>query len=78
MKRQFQLLRFFTPLLKPYRTKLVFAFIALSIAAGAILFTGLFIRDLIDKGFAAGNDSTLNQALLTFICLSFVLAIAAY
>lgn len=78
MRRQFQLFRYFSPLLKPYRFKLAIAFFALSLAASAVLYTGSFIRHLVDDGFAAGNTQFLNTALITLICLSLVLAIAAY
>lgn len=78
MKRQFQLLRYFSPLLKPYRFKLAIAFFALSLAAGSVLYTGSFIRHLVDEGFSAGNPQFLNTAFWTLIALSLILAIAAY
>ncbi len=78
MKHNFQLFRYFVPLMRPYRLRLSLAFLALSIAASAILYVGAFIRRLVDEGFSAENGAFLNQALFVLIGLSVILALAAY
>jgi ATP-binding cassette subfamily B protein len=61
--------------LRPYRLAIVGALIALIIAAGTVMTMGQGLRLLIDRGF---RTELLDQALLVFLVVIFVLALASY
>ena len=59
------------PYLQKYKLLMIGAVLALSIAATTVLFMGWGLRNLVDHGFADGNVSFLNNALMTlFISLT--------
>jgi ATP-binding cassette subfamily B protein len=71
-------LRVLQPLLgylKPYWLAVVGALIALIIAAGTVMTMGQGLRVLIDRGF---RGELLDQALLVFLAVIVVLALASY
>ena len=65
-------------LLRPYRLRIVFAFIALLVAAVSVLLIGQGLRQVIDKGFVAGSAQWLNYALLGTLVVILVMAVATY
>ncbi len=65
-------------LLRPYRLRIVFAFIALLVAAMSVLLIGQGLRQVIDKGFVAGSAQWLNYALLGTLVVILVMAVATY
>jgi ATP-binding cassette subfamily B protein len=72
-----QLLQLFA-YLKPYRLRLVGASVALVIAAGTVLALGQGLKFLVDKGFAKGDASLLDQAVLILLGVVALLAVATY
>jgi ATP-binding cassette subfamily B protein len=56
-------LRHLFSFLRPYRTRLVLALLALFVAAGAVLAFGIVIRDVVDRGIGSGSGEMLNQSL---------------
>ncbi len=67
-----------TSLLRPYRRRMVFAGIALVVAAGAMLGVGQGLRAVIDRGFAAGDPAWLDRALLAMFGIIALLATATW
>ncbi len=57
-------LRLMLPYLRPYRLRVIGAWIAMGIAAALLLGIGQGLRHLIDSGFAAGGEQSLDQAAL--------------
>jgi len=64
--------------LLPYRLRVVWAILALLVAAGCVLAFGQGLRSVIDTGFASADPSVLDRALVGVIVLSIVLAVATY
>jgi ATP-binding cassette, subfamily B, bacterial len=64
--------------LKPYRRHVVFAVVALIVAAGTTLAFGSGLRWLIDEGFARADARRLDQALLLMLGVVAILAGATY
>lgn len=62
--------------LKPYKAKVVMAFIALFLTAISILIFGKVARFFIDHGLE--NKNNLNNFLLIFVFLVFILAVSGY
>ena len=71
-------LRLLIPYLRPYRLRVLGAWMALAIAAGLLLTVGQGLRHLIDGGFAAGSASQLNQAAAVMALVVALLAVATY
>ena len=67
-----------TALLKPYKTIIVIAMLSLLVAAGGVLLLGQGLRAVIDQGLAPADPQQLNQAMLGFIAVVLVMAIATY
>jgi ATP-binding cassette subfamily B protein len=65
-------------LLRPYRLRIVFALIALVIAAACVLLIGQGLKQVIDKGFVAGSPELLNYALLGLLGVILVMSVATY
>lgn len=59
------------PYLRPYRLRVIGAWIAMAIAASLLLGIGQGLKHLIDTGFSAGGEASLDQAALL---LAFVVA----
>lgn len=62
----------------PYSHVVLLTFLALSLAAGTVLFVGQGLRDLIDQGFAHSNPTYLNQTLVSLLILVGALSIASF
>ncbi|MEO3432904.1 ABC transporter transmembrane domain-containing protein [Inquilinus sp. CAU 1745] len=71
-------LRRILPYLAPYKAAVAGAVVALSVAAGTVLGLGAGLRLLVDRGFAAGDASLLNGALLVLLGVIVVLAASSY
>ena len=65
-------------LLRPYRLRILFAFLALVVAAASVLLIGQGLRQVIDKGFVAGSAEWLNYALLGTLAVILVMSVATY
>ncbi|UYG09019.1 ABC transporter ATP-binding protein/permease [Halomonas sp. M4R1S46] len=61
-------------LLRPYRSRLLLAGLALLVAAGCVLLLGQGLRLVIDQGFLARDARQLNQILMGMIAVVAVLA----
>ena len=64
--------------LKPYRSAVAGALVALVIAAATVMAMGQGMRALIDRGFRGGDEQLLDQALLALLVVIVVLAMASY
>ncbi|KAB2637749.1 MAG: ATP-binding cassette domain-containing protein, partial [Verrucomicrobia bacterium] len=65
-------------LLRPYRSRVIIASIALIVAAAAMLGVGQGLRAVIDKGFAAGDAGWLDRTLAAMFGVIAILAAATY
>jgi ATP-binding cassette subfamily B protein len=77
-KRELGELRRLGQFLRPYRLAVTGALVALTVAAGTVLAIGQGVRRLVDDGFAAGDISLLNHALVALLVVVMVLAGATY
>ena len=77
-QRDLRVLRPLLGYLKPYRTAVAGALIALIIAAATVMAMGQGLRALIDRGFRGGDEQLLDQALLVLLAVIVVLALASY
>ena len=68
------LLRF----VRPYRTVVIGALIALSVSAAAVLAMGVGLRLLVDQGLGGDNIGLLNEALIYLIGMVVLLAVATF
>ena len=64
--------------LRPYRRQVVYAVIALIVAAGAVLAVGQGLRGVIDRGFSAGDPAELDRTLALMLGVVAVMAGATY
>ncbi|HVO87941.1 MAG TPA: ABC transporter transmembrane domain-containing protein [Casimicrobiaceae bacterium] len=64
--------------LRPYRQQVVYAAIALIVAAGAVLAVGQGLKFVVDRGFAAGDASELDRTLGVMLGVVVVMAVATY
>jgi ATP-binding cassette subfamily B protein len=64
--------------LAPYKARLGLALVALLVTTGASLALGQGLRLLVDKGFAAGDSSALDAALIGLVGLSIVLSLGTF
>jgi ATP-binding cassette subfamily B protein len=65
-------------MLKPYRRRVLYAGLALVIAAAAMLAVGQGLRAVIDRGFAAGDPAWLDRTLAAMFGVIVVLAAATH
>jgi ATP-binding cassette subfamily B protein len=63
---------------RPYRARMAVAMLALAVAAGAMLFIGQGLKQVIDRGFTAADASQLDNALLSMLVLISVLGLATF
>ena len=61
-------------LLAPYRARLTIAALALLVASASVLLLGQGLRQVIDQGFLAGDNTRLNQTLAVMLGVVSVLA----
>lgn len=77
-KARIGLLRPALGFLRPYRWRVVAASLALIFTAGVSLAMGQGLRYLVDHGFASGSAEQLNQAVMVFMGVVFLLAIGSF
>lgn len=77
-RAQIGALRGLLPYLSPYKSAIVGALIALTIAASAVLIMGVGLRSLVDEGFSGGNAGLLDDALIGLLVVIIVLTGATY
>jgi ATP-binding cassette subfamily B protein len=75
--RSLRPLRALLPFLAPYRRILLFALIALLVAAVAMLALPVALRHLIDQGMAAGSPDTINRYFVAFLAAAAVFGVFA-
>lgn len=61
-------------LLQPYRGRLALAALSLLVASGSVLLLGQGLRLVIDRGFMAADQTSLNHALIMMLAMVSVLA----
>ena len=71
-------LRRLVPFLLPYKWRILGAMMALTVAAGTVLGLGQGMRVLIDQGFAGGDTSLLDRALLVLLGVIALMAASTY
>jgi ATP-binding cassette subfamily B protein len=71
-------LRQLVPFLLPYKWQILGAMVALTVAAGTVLGMGQGMRVLIDQGFAGGDTSLLDRALLVLLGVIALMAASTY
>jgi ATP-binding cassette subfamily B protein len=64
--------------LRPYLGRTLLAVVALFVAAGAVLAFGQVIRTLVDSGLSSGAEAALDRALLVFLAVVVVMALAVF
>ena len=64
--------------LKPYRRQVIYAALALLVAAAAVLAIGQGLKGVIDRGFGAGSAGELDRALALLLVVVVVMAIATF
>jgi len=62
----------------PYKGRVATAAVALLVAAASVLALGQGLRHVIDAGFASGNATSLNGALVGVLAVAVVLSVATY
>lgn len=77
-KRDLKPLRRILPYLFRYRKQMLWALVALIVAAAAVLTIGTGLKNVVDTGFATGNPAKLNQTLLLLFLVIAVMAAATY
>jgi len=76
--RDLRRLRSLARYLVPYRGTILATFVALVVAAAAVLSLGIGVRFLIDGGFAGGRSEALDHALEAVLIVVVVLAVATF
>ncbi|KAA0581604.1 ATP-binding cassette domain-containing protein [Azospirillum sp. Sh1] len=71
-------LRRLVPFLLPYKWRILGAMMALTVAAGTVLGLGQGMRVLIDQGFAGGDTTLLDRALLVLLGVIALMAASTY
>ncbi len=64
--------------LRPYRRQVVYAAVALVVAAAAVLAVGQGLKGVIDRGFGAGNGAELDRTLALMLGVIVVMAGATF
>ncbi|MFZ1909059.1 MAG: ABC transporter transmembrane domain-containing protein, partial [Burkholderiales bacterium] len=64
--------------MRPYRTRIAGALLALVVAAACVLALGQGLKHVVDNGFGSGDPHLLNEALGAMIAVAAVLAVATY
>ncbi len=75
--RSFDSLRAIVPFLRPYRVRLLAAFVALLVASAAMLVMPIAVRDLIDRGMTSEDAATVNRYFLGFLAAAVVFGVFA-
>jgi ATP-binding cassette subfamily B protein len=72
--RDLRVLKQLFTFLRPYRSAVLGAAVALLIAAGAVLGFGVVLQRVVDHGLSSGSGAALNQALLLFLIVVTVMS----
>ncbi|MBM3346794.1 MAG: ATP-binding cassette domain-containing protein [Betaproteobacteria bacterium] len=64
--------------LLPYRSRILLAMLALTVAAACVLALGQGLRHVIDGGFGSGNPQLLNTALAGVVLVAVLLSLATW
>src|SRR6185295_10990033 len=64
--------------LLPHKWRILFALLALLVAAGCVLALGQGLRLVIDAGFSSGSPQLLDQALAAMLAIAAMLAVATW
>ena len=72
--RDLRILKQLFGFVRPYRSAVLGAMVALLIAAGAVLGFGVVLQRVVDHGLSSGSGAALNQALLLFLVVVTVMA----
>jgi ATP-binding cassette subfamily B protein len=62
----------------PHKWRIAAALAALVVAAGAVLALGQGLKSVIDSGFGSRNPQELDTALVAFVAIAVVMAVASY
>jgi ABC-type multidrug transport system fused ATPase/permease subunit len=62
----------------PHKWRIAAALTALIVAAGAVLALGQGLKSVIDSGFGSRNPQELDTALVAFVAIAVVMAVASY
>lgn len=76
--RDFNVLGYLWRFVRPYRLQVAGAMVALTVAAATLLTFGFGIRQLVDRGFTAGDAALLDQALLVLAVAIVILAVSSF
>lgn len=76
--RNFKVLRELTRFLSPYKSRVCLAFAAMIVVIGASLAMGQGVKHLIDNGFSAEDPALLDQALISVLGLSALMAVGTF
>src|SRR5262245_54483376 len=63
---------------RPYRREVIYAAIALVIAAAAVLAVGQGLKGVVDRGFGTGDASELDRTLALMLGVIVVMAVATF
>src|SRR5688572_11963627 len=66
------------PFLRPYRRQVVYAALALLVAAAAVLAVGQGLRGVIDRGFGAGDAAELDRTLAMMLGIVIAMSMATF
>jgi len=64
--------------LRPYRRQVMYAAMALVVAAAAVLAVGQGLKGVIDRGFGTGDTGELDRTLALMLVVVLVMAVATY
>jgi ATP-binding cassette subfamily B protein len=64
--------------LRPYRRQVIYAAVALVVAAAAVLTVGQGLKFVIDRGFGAGDGGELDRTLALMLGVVVIIALATY
>jgi ATP-binding cassette, subfamily B, bacterial len=70
-----QAIRSLAPFARPYRTRIIFAFVTLLVAAASTLGMPVAIRHLIDAGFSSSQASSVDQYFFILFGLAITMAV---
>ncbi|MGE0252776.1 MAG: ABC transporter transmembrane domain-containing protein [Dongiaceae bacterium] len=72
------MLRQLWPFIRPYRSDIFFASLAIMVSSGAVLAFGMGLRNVVDQGLSSANTAHINIVFLTLLAIIVVLAMAGF
>ena len=67
-----------TAFIRPYRSAVIGAVVALTVSAGTVLVMGIGLRRLVDQGFRSGDAGLLDHAFVILFGIVILLALATF